>query len=129
MKKIILAGEVPYVAVIAFAAVSYYVGQQMMPTEPKVAIAERGALIFQAVLERQGASREVLDAEVSQPVRAVLKKYADLGYVVIDASKDDAGNYVVAALPQGAIDISKDIASAIKKPATPQNQESPAGAK
>ncbi len=129
MKKIILAGEVPYVAVVAFAAVAFYAGHLLTPTEPKVAIAERGALIFQAVLDRQGAPREVLDTEVSQPVRGVLKRYADLGYVVIDASKDEAGNYVVAALPQGAIDITKELASAIKKPTTPPKQETPAGVK
>lgn len=129
IKAVILAGEVPFVAVAAFAAVAFYAGQQLSITEPKVAMAERSALIFQAVLERPGANPQSLEEDVAQPVRSVIKRYADLGYVVIDSSKDDAGNYVVAAIPKGAIDISKEMSAAIKKPQTQPSTGTPTGAK
>jgi hypothetical protein len=115
-KKIFLAGELPYFAALVFMATGFYVGQEFRPEGPKVAIAERGAVILEAVLERHGATEEVLQREVSKPVLEVLQRYADLGYVVFDSSKDEAGNYAVAALPSAAIDITEALKQAVKKP-------------
>ncbi len=115
-KKIFLAGELPYFAAIVFMATGFYAGQEFRPEGPKVAIAERGAVILEAVLERHDATEELLQREVSKPVLEVLQRYADLGYVVIDSSKDDAGNYAVAALPSSVIDITEALRQAVKKP-------------
>jgi hypothetical protein len=114
--KIFIAGEVSYVSALILMVVGFYIGHELKPEGPKIAVAERGAVILEAVLDRHGATEETLQQEVSKPVLDVLKKYADLGYVVIDSSKDDSGNYVVAALPAGAIDITEALRQAIKKP-------------
>lgn len=116
LKSILLAGDLPYVAALVFMAAGFYAGFEYKADAPKVVIAERGAVILEAVLDRQDAEPEVLEKEISQPVVAVLKKYADQGYVVIDSSKDEAGHYMVAALPAEAKDITAELREVIKKP-------------
>lgn len=116
MKDTILAGELPYIAALVFMAAGFYAGIEYKADAPKVVIAERGAVILEAVLDRHDAAPELLEKEISQPVLAVLKKYADLGYVVIDSSKDEAGHYMVAALPPDAKDITVELREAIQKP-------------
>ena len=124
-KKLILAGELPYIAVLAFAITGFYAGQQFKNDAPKVAIAERSAVILEAVLERHGDTQETLQNEITQPVLNVLKRYADLGYVVIDTSRDDAGNYSVAALPADAINITDVLRQAVKKKPEASTQPRP----
>ena len=85
----------------ATCAAGYYSHQ---PTT-KIAIAERSAIIFQAALARQGSSNEALQAQVVDPIKAVLKQYSDAGYLVLDAARDDDGLMRVAALPKDALDI------------------------
>ncbi len=114
--KFILAGELPYVAAFVFMAAGFYAGVEYKSEAPKVVIAERGAVILEAVLDRHDASPEILEKEISQPVLDVLKKYVDQGYVVIDSSKDEAGHYMVAALPANTMDITSELKEAIKKP-------------
>lgn len=83
-----------------------------------IAVAEQSALVLDAALDRQGMPKEVLEREISQPVLAVLKKYADLGYLVVDVSKDDHGNMSVTALPSNKqIDITGEMRDAIKRAA------------
>jgi len=116
LKDLILSGDLPYVAALVFMAAGFYAGIEYKGDAPRVVIAERGAVILEAVLDRHDAAPEIMEKEISQPVIAVLKKYADLGYVVIDSSKDEAGHYMVAALPAETKDITAELREAIKKP-------------
>jgi len=114
-KKIFMAG-VPAFAVLFLIAVAFYAGGVLNSTRPngKYLTAEKNAVIFGAVFDRQGETPEQLKAEVTVPVLAVLRKYADQGYVVIDTAKDEHGNMVIAALPDGTSDITAELAAAIK---------------
>lgn len=113
LKDILYAGELPYFAALIFAVCGFFVGQQFSTPIAKVAYAERGAIVLNAVLDRAGQSDESLQEEVVTPIKAVLQRYADLGYVVIDSSKDDSGNLIIAALPVDAIDITEVLKKAI----------------
>ena len=84
MKKIILAGNMPYVAVAILCIAAFYSGQATVKQTGKFAIAEKGALVLQAVLDRPSDSPETISREVAQPIIGVLKQYADRGYAVLD---------------------------------------------
>ncbi|NHR07798.1 hypothetical protein HA052_21645 [Chromobacterium haemolyticum] len=113
MKKYILAGNIPYFGVIILCAISFYLGKTEVPTG-KYAIVEKGAVIFDAVMNRPGMDEATLNKEVSQPILAVLKKYSDEGYVVIDTGRDERGNMHIAALPGSTIDITSELRAAVK---------------
>lgn len=101
-------------AVLIVSAAAFFVGRSMAsPARDRVAVVEKGAIVLEAVLARPGASQEVIDAEVRQPILGVLKKYVDQGYTVIDASRDDDGNLQVAALPGDALDITGEMRQAV----------------
>ena len=128
-KKYLFAGELPYFAAAIFAASGFLAGQQFSTPTAKVAYAERGAIVLNAVLDRAGQSDESLQDEVVEPIKSVLQRYADLGYVVIDTSKDDSGNMAIAALPADAIDITEIMRKAIAtKPAPAVDMATPAPA-
>ena len=118
MKKLLLAGNVPFFAVILLCAAAFCVGQNIQIGKPnsKVAVVEKGAIFLQAALERQNESAQQINEEVKDPIINVLKKYESDGYVVIDVSKDERGDMAVLALPENTIDISKEVRAAIKKP-------------
>lgn len=118
IKTILLAGNFPISALLILVSASFYIGHELGADAPKVAVGERGAVVLDAVLDRPGASKEQLHQEVTAPILEVLKQYADQGYVVIDSSKDEAGNYSVAALPRETIDITAALRAAVKKPKT-----------
>jgi hypothetical protein len=56
MKKLIFAGNVPYLAVAVLAATAFYVGLETSnmraKSAPKIAFAEKGAVILNTVLAR-----------------------------------------------------------------------------
>lgn len=115
--KTLLLSPVPLFAVAMACGVSFYAGGVLNSTKPngKYVTAEKNALILQAVFDRQGATPEQLKQEISDPIRLVLKKYIDQGYVVIDTAKDESGNMAVAAIPPGTLDVTEELAAALKK--------------
>ena len=114
---------VPLFAVIAFCAASAFIGHHMVkldpqaktdaPVTPKYVIAERGTLIMQSVLSHPNETGEQLQSRIAEPILSVLQKYADQGYIVLEAARDENNNYVVAALPEGSRNITKELADAI----------------
>ena len=123
----LLAGDLPFVAVLIFCAGSFWAGQSTVRTHDKVAVVEKGAIVLEAVLSSPKASPEQMAADVKQPILNVLKKYASAGYTVIDISKDDSGNMTVAALPADAIDITAEMRAAVHlDAATPSHPPSAA---
>lgn len=115
-KDVLLLGDLPYVAALLLMAAGFYAGSEYNSAPPKIAIVERGHVILEAVLDRQGATPEILEEEIYKPVMTVLKRYADLGYVVIDSSKDEAGHYMIAALPPKTVDITTELREALARP-------------
>ena len=115
MKHILLAGNVPYLAVMILIGGAFFLGLHIKEEPPRIAVAEKGAVILEAVLDRPNLSPEQLEEEVKKPIVNVLNHYAVQGFVVIDVSKDENGNMQVAALPRAAVDITPLLRSAIKK--------------
>lgn len=114
MKKYILAGNLPYLAAAILCAASFFMGQTTVEQPGKFAIAEKGAVVLQAVLDRPSVPPETYAREIVQPIIKVLKHYADQGFVVVDSTKDEQGNYSLIALPKNAIDITDELRAAIK---------------
>jgi ABC-type Na+ efflux pump permease subunit len=119
LKRWILAGEVPILAVLIVSVAVFYGGRSTVQPRDKVAVVEKGAIVLEAVLSRPGASPEEIDAQVKQPILGVLQKYLAKGYTVIDVSKDDAGNMAVAAVPGDALDITGEMRQAVHLEAVP----------
>lgn len=115
MKKLLLAGNFPFVAVLLLCATAFILGRHFAPDVSRIAVVERGAVVLEAALDLPGATKEDLRNFIEPPVQAVLKRYQDAGYLVIDASRDEAGNFVVAALPSSARDITAELREAIHK--------------
>ena len=107
-------GEIPLFVLIAVSACAFYAGTELGAPRLRVAIAERPAVIMQAALSMNDASQETLDEQILEPVRRVLKVYADKGYLVVDVAKDDRGTHLITALPEGAVDITDQLAKAIE---------------
>ncbi len=116
MKNLLLAGNMPYLAVGILVAGAFYLGHLLSTSPTRIAVAEKGAVVLEAVLARAGENQETLEKEVSQPLVALLNHYAAMGFAVIDISKDEAGNMTVAALPKDVLDITSLLRDAIKKP-------------
>ena len=114
MKKYILAGDLPYLVMIILCTAAFFFGRTTVEPTGKFAIAEKSAIVLQAVLDRPFEPAETITHEVAQPIIAVLKNYSDQGYTIIDAAKDDQGNYAIIALPKTTIDITDALRAAIK---------------
>ena len=108
-------------AVVILCALSVYSGieyqkytQSHQKIIPKIAIAEKTAIILQAAISRQDLSDESLTRDIKQPILSVIKRYTDKGYLVIDSSQNDDGTYTVTGLPEGALNITNEMKNAIK---------------
>jgi hypothetical protein len=114
MKKYFLAGNLPYICLLIACAMAFFLGQKSVDQVGKYVVAERGAIVLQAVLDRSSEQPDAVVKEISPRILAVLQKYANLGYVVIDADKDENGNFAIAAAPHSTLDISQEIRDAVK---------------
>lgn len=116
MRNILLAGNVPYIAVLVLIGGAFFLGMNIKEEPiPRIAVAEKGAVILEAVLDHPNRSPERLEEEVKKPIVNVLNRYAEQGFAVIDVSKDESGNMQVAALPKDTLDITPLLRVAIKK--------------
>lgn len=106
---------VPTCAVGFLCGVCFYAGMQVndSPAAGKYLIADKNAVILNAVLERNSTDQKALEKEIVMPVLQVLRRYSDQGYVVIDGARNDQGHFSVAALPAGARDITPELSAAI----------------
>ena len=122
MKKWFLSGNLPYLTTAILCIAAFFVGQMTVRPESHFAVAEKGAVIVEAVLGRPGRTAQEIEREVKQPILAVVKSYADRGFTVIDASRDEQGDLAIVALPRDTIDITGELRAAILK-ATPGQQK------
>jgi hypothetical protein len=114
-------GNLPYLVVAGLSAAMFMAGRASSNQHLRVAVAEKSAVVMQAVLENPQMSRAQLDEQVKAPIMKVMQRYAAAGYAVIEAGADEAGGYSVLALPVGSVDITAELRAAANLPTlTPQ---------
>lgn len=128
MKFSLLGGRVPFVGAVAFLVVGVFVGRQSVHAPPpRIAIAERSALVFERSLALGSRDPATLKSQVSDPILQVIKRYSDAGFLVIDSVQDEQGYYSVLALPEQAVDITGDMKAALDQAAPPQPSAAASG--
>ena len=85
-------------------------------TIPKIATIAKESVIFEAVYDRPGASKEQLEVEVMEPIIDYLKILRRGGFIVIDTTTDSDGRMSVSALPEGSIDLTAKLKEIVKLP-------------
>lgn len=114
LRTIFLGGSLSVFTTVLISAATAFAGYTLAPSQPKIATAEKGAVIMEAVLDQTNLTDESLKTAIQKPILKVIQKYRDLGYVVIDASPDEKGNLSINALPEGALDITAEMRAAVK---------------
>jgi hypothetical protein len=92
------------------------VGAWMKRPPTRIAVAEKGSVVLQALLEHPGLTSAQAQRQISTPILRVLAKYADAGYMVVSTGRDRAGQLVVDAVPPDAIDITPELRRAVGLP-------------
>ena len=122
---VLTAGDVSYAVVAVLCLVAFLTGRMWVDSPnaevpnpggkagPPIVLVEKSALVMQAVLERPQLSRAEIEQQIAQPIREVLQRYTARGYVVVDVARDEAGGFAVAALPEGAADITPEVREAL----------------
>ena len=116
MKNYFTAGDLPYSVAIMLCLATYLMGHQAATPAKNVAVVEKGAVILEATLDRPNLSAAQIKAQVSEPIKAVLRRYQKNGYDVIDTSRNDQGEITVAAIPPNTIDITNELRTAVHLP-------------
>ena len=119
MLKRLLNFNLPLWSVLAlflsFAMVGYaFFSVPKAPVQAKFATLNKAAIVYGAIAENPRLTEEQIQKQFITPINNLLKKYQDDGYVVIDLTKDDDGNYVINAIPKDAINLDKEFSEAIK---------------
>lgn len=119
--KLVFAGNIPYLAALMLAAGAFYAGYSYcvgtIKPQSKIVYAEKAAVVYGQMIKMEEVSDDALDAKLRKPILDVLTKYQRAGYVIIDASKDDAGNMSIMALPAEARDITPELEAAVARAA------------
>lgn len=99
------------VPVAFLCGVSYYAGGKLNSTVPngKYLTVDKSGVILNAVFDNPAQTPEERKANISDPIISVLKKYADMGYVIIEAGADERGMHAIAALPPNTKDITDEL--------------------
>jgi hypothetical protein len=116
MKGIVTAGSVPYSVVVMLGLALYLMGHQSAKQPPRIAVAEKGAVILEAALANPTATGEKMKQMVTVPIRDVMRRYEQAGYVVINTSRNDEGDMTVDALPADTVDITGELRAAVHLP-------------
>ena len=116
MKGVFTAGTVPYSVVVMLGLALYLMGHQGAKQAPRIAVAEKGAVILEAALANPTATGEKMKQTVTVPIRDVMRRYEQAGYVVIDTSRNDEGDMTVDALPADTVDITDELRAAVHLP-------------
>jgi len=80
---------------------------------PKFAVAEKGSIVLQAFLEHPALTPTEAQRQVSAPILAVLKRYSDRGFLVVNVARDRTGQLMVDAVPPDAVDITPELRRAV----------------
>ncbi len=102
---------------------------QPTPPAPKVAFAEQGAVVLEAVLGQPNMPNDEAKRVVGDTLRGVLKKYQRDGYLVIDVTHSRDGQLLVSAIPSGAVDITAEMRASVAHAIAHASSSSSAGAR
>ncbi|MDF0506640.1 hypothetical protein POK33_38465 [Burkholderia cenocepacia] len=123
MKGILTGGKIPYSVVcllsLAVYAIGYQAGHQAAKPAPRVAVAEKGAVVLEAALSHPTATPAQMKALITDPINGVIQRYLDQGFVIVDTSRNDQGDMTVTALPADTLDITNVLRAAAQLPAQP----------
>lgn len=111
MKKFLLFGNIPLLAVLLVCGASFYAGvtyQEMTTPIQKYVVADKGAIVLNAMLSQPNMNHAEIKSKLQLPILRVMNKYIKQGYVVIDTKKNDDG-YSIAAIPENSIDITNEM--------------------
>lgn len=86
---------------------------QVAPPPPKIAFAEQGAVVLEAILDQPNMKSADANRLVGGTVRMVLDKYQHAGYLVVNVTHSADGQLLIAAIPNGAIDITPEMRSSV----------------
>ena len=86
---------------------------QAAPPAPKIAFAEQGAVVLEAVLNNRDVDEGTAARVVGKSLRAVVDKYRERGFVVLDVTHSTDNQILVDAIPTTAIDITAEMRSAV----------------
>lgn len=121
MKGFLTGGKIPYsvACLLSFAVytIGYQAGHQTAKPAPRVAIAEKGAVVLEAALSHPTATPTQMKAVIADPINSVIQRYLTQGFVIIDTSRNDQGEMTVTALPADTLDITNDLRAAAQLPA------------
>lgn len=126
MKGLMTAGSVPYSVVMMLSLAVYLMGHQTAKPAPRIAVAEKSAVILEAALNDPSASQEKLKQQVAVPIRGVIQRYEKAGFVVVNTSRNDQGDITLDALPADTIDITNELRTAVHLPVQKPDVASPA---
>lgn len=90
---------------------------QIAPPPPKVAFAEQGAVVLEAVLGQPNMKPDDARRIVGDTLRTLLDKYQRAGYLVINVTHSADGQLLVAAIPRGALDITSEMRASVARAA------------
>lgn len=123
MKGILTGGRIPYsvLCLLSFAvyAIGYQAGHQTAKPAPRVAIAEKGAVVLEAALSHPTATPAQMKTLIADPINSVIQRYLVQGFVIVDTSRNDQGEMTVTALPADTVDITNVLRAAAQLPAQP----------
>lgn len=86
---------------------------QVAPPAPKIAFAEQGAVVLEAILDQPNMKPADANRLVGGTVRTVLDKYQHAGYLVVNVTHSADGQLLIAAIPNGAVDITPEMRTSV----------------
>lgn len=110
------AGNLPYSAVAVLCTAFFFLGTSFKTEAPKIALAERQALILETVLTHPQLTPDQREELITKPIKRVLEKYQAQGFMVIDAVRSEDGGYALTAIPSDAVNITQELRSAVAIP-------------
>lgn len=88
-------------------------GRSQVSSRP-TALVHKSAVLIETVLAHPELDRQSLQQRVTEPMRAVIERYARQGYTVVEAAPDATGGYTVLAVPPGSIDFTGELSEVVR---------------
>ena len=115
-------GQVPLVAATLFCIAGTLLGvvidhrflQVPVPT-PKIALAEEGAVVLEALLSQPNLDATDARRLVGESIASVVRRYQSEGYLVVNASRGSDGQLVVEAVPPSTLDITDEMRASVAR--------------
>ena len=76
---------------------------------PKFATVAKMGIIFEAASRQPNLSEEQIQSAIVKPTLGLLKQYEEKGYIVIDTTRDECGNFTIAAIPEQAVNLNEQL--------------------